>query len=71
MEKLPFEGDPPIPSTAKSEFRLRLSTDTDFVGLYTTTGGAEFGPPHSVGPVDPLGHCDMPQLDFCSLAIPL
>ena len=52
MKKLPFEGDPPIPSTAKLMYGLHTA---DFVGLYsyTATGGAEFGPPPLGGPCAP------------------
>ena len=53
MEKLIVKGDPPIPCTAKSVVSKLVCRTADFVGLYTATGGAEFGPPPLAGPCGP------------------
>ena len=53
MEKLQIKGDPLIPLTAKFFVQISLLDTAEFVGLYTATGGAEFGPPPLGGPCGP------------------
>jgi hypothetical protein len=78
MDNLPLEGDPPILSTAKMVYGLRLLTDTDSSACAPPLAVPEVGLPPLSGREAPLDTSKCPsaadtalELDFRPLTIPL